>query len=71
MAKISFEIDDGDFDRKLKVFAKAEDLIICLWEYDQSLRGKIKYGGKEELQPARDLLYEMMRELSIDFDDLM
>ena len=68
--KLELNLDEVDFARALKLFAKAEDMAFMLWEYDQALRSKIKYDGKEKLQEARDMLYEHMRDFSIDLDDL-
>lgn len=39
-----------------------------LWEYDQWLRGEIKYSDRYELQPARDKLHEIARDHNISID---
>lgn len=66
-----FELESPEFHRLLKLFAKAQDMALMLWDYDQELRAKIKYSEQTELQPARDLLYEYMKNFNIDLDDLL
>jgi len=68
--EIKINIEDPEFSRYLKLFAKSNDMILCLWDFDQALRNKIKYNGEEDLQKARDLLHEYLNEYSIFLDDL-
>ncbi len=80
--KLELNLDEVDFKRQLKLFAKAEDMALCLWEYDQALRNKIKYPeedmiyedkrySKDEIfEEARDLLRQNMEDFCIDLDDL-
>lgn len=39
-----------------------------LWEYDQWLRSQIKYSDRYELQPARDKLYELLKDDNLSID---
>lgn len=68
--KLSLDLDEVDFGRALKLYAKAEDMAFMLWDFDQALRNVVKYEGKEELQEARDMLHKCMSDYSIDLEDL-
>lgn len=35
-------------------------------EFDQWLRGQIKHGEREDLQPVRDALYEFINEAGLE-----
>ena len=49
----------------------AADMAGVLWDFDQYLRGEAKYNGDEAAAKFRDKLWEMMREHSIDLDELL
>jgi len=38
------------------------DLYLMIWNYSQWLREQIKYQEKDELEPARNKLFEMVEE---------
>ncbi len=59
-----------DFSYHVKLGSKAQDLALVLWDLDQELRSRIKYGNKEELQEARDLLWELMNMRGIREEDI-
>jgi hypothetical protein len=64
--------DDEDNERNLAL--KGQDMFISLWDYDQALRGKLKYGHEfkdadEALEWARQELQEVMEAHGVHFDD--
>ncbi len=67
---LKFETEDTDDIYQIKAAIKASDLVLCLWDMDQELRSQIKYQNKEHLQEARDMLWELMDQYGISFDDL-
>jgi hypothetical protein len=42
---------------------------LILYDLEQFLRNEIKYAEKNELQPARDKLWELMKEENLDLYD--
>ena len=54
-------------NQEFELAAKASKMYCTLWEFDQWLRGEIKYNGKE-LNEVRDKLREIMNDNHIDFD---
>lgn len=46
------------------------DFLLCLWDMDQWLRSEIKYSQKEEYQPVRDQLWEIMQHHGVNLDML-
>lgn len=42
---------------------------LVLWDLDQYLRNEIKYNDKEELQPIRNKIYELMEDYQLHFGD--
>ena len=69
-AQLTFDISDPDDARAHIEAVKARDMSLMLWEYDQWLRGEIKYkelpdGWDEAYQSARDKLREMAGEADI------
>lgn len=55
---------------RIKQAVKAQDLLKCLWDYDQKLRELAKYSNDEGAEKARELLYEYLNENNISFDEL-
>ena len=49
---------------------KATTYLIALWDLDSWLRSEIKYSGKEEYQPVRDELYNILQNHGISLDEL-
>ena len=49
---------------------KATTYLIALWDLDSWLRSEIKYSGKEEYQPVRDELYNILQNNGISLDEL-
>jgi hypothetical protein len=41
---------------------RSPELHAALFEYDQWLRGQIKHAGRDDLQEARDKLYDLLPE---------
>ena len=70
-ARLTFIKEEEDTWHALKTALKAQDLALCLWDMDQELRSLIKYQNKEQLQEARDLLWQLMENHAIDLDDLI
>lgn len=55
---LHFYYNDSDSMRRYKLVNKAQDMSTILFDLDQWLRSKIKYEDMDELQPARDKLWE-------------
>lgn len=56
--------DDDDF----KLAMHGTDFYLVLWDLDQFLRNEIKYQNKNEYQPIRDKLHELMQERNVTLD---
>jgi hypothetical protein len=54
---------------EFKQACSASDWIGLVWDLDQWLRSEIKYHDRNELQPARDKLYELLDEANLTLDD--
>lgn len=39
-----------------------------VWNLDQWLRNEIKYNGKNEYQPVRDMIHEMLNDASLNIE---
>ncbi|KKQ94741.1 MAG: hypothetical protein UT21_C0012G0003 [Candidatus Woesebacteria bacterium GW2011_GWA1_39_11b] len=59
--------DSEDFMRAIK----ALDVALALFDIDQYLRNKIKYGNRNEFQEVRDAFYEIMDNHDIKLDRLI
>ena len=55
---------------EFEVTRKALDLYFVLYDFSEELRDRVKYGGREDLQEIRDLLYEKMEERGVSLDIL-
>ena len=62
--EFSFPEDKQDFE----LANSASKMYCIIWEIDQYLRSEIKYNGKEQYEPVRDKLRELMNDNRIDFD---
>ena len=77
-AKLIFDLDDK-YDEEAHLCAiKSLDLAMALHDMDQHLRNQTKYAPDSmssevygALQETRDKLHEIMKERSIDFDELI
>lgn len=71
--EITYTFDPVEDKFHMNNLAKADDLYFCLWDLDQDLRSKIKYGDEGEgtadvYQKVRDKLHELMDEYNIKFE---
>jgi len=64
-AILKFELPQDN--QEFELATKASKMYCTLWDFDQWLRGEIKYNGKE-LNEVRDKLRELMNDNRIDFD---
>jgi hypothetical protein len=55
---------------EFEVTRKALDLYFILYDLSEELRDRVEYGGREDLQEIRDLLYEKMAERGVSLDIL-
>ena len=65
-ATLYFYANDDDSMRRFKLCSKAENMMLLLHQIDRWLRDEIKYNDREELQVARDELWELCNEYEID-----
>ena len=69
-AILEFDLDElKDVENHARML-KATDLCTCLWDIDQWLRAQIRHGNKNEYEPVRDKLHELMNENGINLDQL-
>jgi hypothetical protein len=59
--------DEQEINRAIKSLSMA----LCLSDFDNFLRNEIKYSDKEEYQPVRDKLFEIMNEHSIKINEIL
>lgn len=80
MAKgiLEFDLNEGDEVMAHKRCVKSLDLILTLWDLDQSLRSKTKYAPDslpqdkyDAYQEIREELRELMLNHSVSFDELI
>jgi len=67
---LKVDLDDPDDKINHLRCTKSLDMALALWDFDQWLRGQIKYQNKD-YEEARDELYRTMDEYSIDLDELI
>jgi len=74
-AILEFELPDDE--QYFEVAAKGKDLYLVLWEMDQYLRAKLKYGDDtmsdetyKALEDARDHLRNLMDEHGVNYEML-
>ena len=65
-AILEFELPEDKQDFEL--VNSASKMYCIIWEIDQYLRSEIKYNGKEEFEPIREKLYELMNSSNFSFD---
>lgn len=61
----TIEVSDEESDLPIQKALRAQDTLSVLFEFDNWLRSEIKYGDKNELDPARKKLYELINEAGI------
>jgi hypothetical protein len=66
--KAILEFSLPEDNQEFELHTKALKMYSTLWEFDQWLRSEIKYNGKEQYEPVRDKLRELMNDNRIDFD---
>jgi hypothetical protein len=71
-AVLEFNLPEDAHDHMCAV--KAHDWWVVCWDLDQKLRGQLKHGHEfktadEALQATRDLLWELLRDHGLDFED--
>ena len=80
MAKgiLEFDLNDQDEVMAHKRCVKSLDIILALWDLDQSLRSKTKYAPDslpqdkyDAYQEIRDELRELMLNHNVSFDELI
>jgi len=79
-AILEFNLDDLEDETAYARCIKAKSMAIVLWDLDQHLRNKCKYGDEsgelddityKALNDVRDTLREMMNDNGIDLDELL
>ena len=63
-----YTVSTSDKNEALQIM-KATTYLIALWDMDSWLRSEIKYSGKEEYQPVRDELYNILQNNGISLDE--
>lgn len=69
--KVIYEFDPEEDRNKLAMHQMAEAMYSVLWDFDQALRNKWKYGEGDGAKYAgihREVLHSFMDEYSIDLD---
>ena len=64
-----YTVSTSDKNEALQIM-KATTYLIALWDMDQWLRSEIKYSNKNEYQPVRDELYNILQNNGISLDEL-
>ena len=64
-AYIKFDLPEEQ--EEYETFNNALNYFCVLWDLDQWLRSEIKYCDKNEYQPVRDKLTELMNDRNIGF----
>ena len=64
-----YTVSTSDRNEALQIM-KATTYLIALWDMDQWLRSEIKYSNKNEYQPVRDELYNILENNGISLDEL-
>lgn len=66
-ATLEYVFNLPDESEKLEDIVNGPRYKNVLWELDQWLRGQIKHCDKNELQPARDKIFELLEEHNLTF----
>lgn len=77
-ATLKFNLDDQDDSMAFSRATKSMDLCLVLWDFQQTLRSKLKYPDENmpdivyaELEWVQEQLFEKMTERGINLDDLI
>ena len=75
-ATLEFNLDEQDDQMAHLRALKAINMALALWDMQQYFRGKLKHGELDDiaynaLSNAKDTLYEIMNDHSIDLDELI
>lgn len=65
-AIIEFQLPEDN--QEFVLHTKALKMYSTLWDFDIWLRSEIKYKDKEQYEPVREKLREIMNDNRIDFD---
>ena len=65
-AILEFNLPDDNCD--FKIASNAMEWALSINELDDWLRSQIKYGDKDELQPVRDQLHEILESYNLNLD---
>ena len=65
-ASMHFYFDDIESMRRYRKINKTDDVYGALREFEEWLRGKIKYGEMDEYQPVRDVFWNICTDYGID-----
>jgi hypothetical protein len=72
-AILEFELPDDETEFKL--CTRGKDYYLVLWDLDQWLREKIKYGAEDSinidtLEAVRETLHELLQNRNVSLDDI-
>ena len=71
-ATLAFDLNDPDDTTEHHIATHARDMLMCLWDFDQHLRDKIKYhNAGQEIENLRAVLCEMMCDRGVHLDELV
>lgn len=80
MAKaiLEFDLNEPDDREEHKRMLKSLDIMLVLWDYDNYLRGQLKYNEDgltdqqyEVLEKARKEFYDILNKRGVSFDELL
>ena len=66
--KATLEFNLPEDNQEFQLHTKATKMYSTLWDFDIWLRSEIKYNDKEQYEPVRKRLQEIMADNRIDFD---
>ena len=75
-ANLEFNLGDGGEDYvEFEYATRGQDLAFVLWDFDQELRKRYKYGTEKDMvmdvDKVRELLRETMAEHGLNFENKM
>lgn len=63
---LKFDLPDDEC--QFKIASTAMDWALAMYDLENWLRGQIKYGDKEEYQPVRDQLHDILNDYNLNLD---
>lgn len=66
--KATLEFNLPEDECNFKIASNAMNWALVCWDLDGYLRGLIKHGGKDELQPIRDHLHDLLNDYNLNLD---